>query len=148
MWASFFFSPHTFRNPEYLCVLEGVHDEDGEAQSKDVGKEAGVEIRSAVLLQTAGGEKIQNVILPHCDPTRDRAGAGARTWRRNAEAKRWRSLGWRCLPDPAWRSCLPEGLSPASPEETPLRQTQKNKNQIRYRSYLNHFKYFQISLHF
>lgn len=75
----FFFPPHTFRNPEYLCVLEGVHDEDGEAQSKDVGKEAGVEIRSAVLLQTAGGEKIQNVILPHCDPTRDRAGAGART---------------------------------------------------------------------
>lgn len=53
----FFFSPHTFRNPEYLCVLEGVHDEDGEAQSKDVGKEAGVEIRSAVLLQTAGGGK-------------------------------------------------------------------------------------------
>lgn len=75
----FFFPPHTFRNPEYLCVLEGVHDEDGEAQSKDVGKEAGVEIRSAVLLQTAGGEKIQNVILPHCDPTGDRAGAGART---------------------------------------------------------------------
>lgn len=70
------FPPHIHT---YLCVLEGVHDEDGEAQSKDVGKEAGVEIRSAVLLQTAWGEKIQNVILPHCDPTRDRAGAGART---------------------------------------------------------------------
>lgn len=48
------FPPHIHT---YLCVLEGVHDEDGEAQSKDVGKEAGVEIRSAVLLQTAGGGK-------------------------------------------------------------------------------------------
>lgn len=34
----------------YLCVFEGVHDEDGEAQPKDVGQEAGVEVRPAVLL--------------------------------------------------------------------------------------------------
>lgn len=34
----------------YLCVFEGVHDEDGEAQSEDVGQETGVEIRPAVLL--------------------------------------------------------------------------------------------------
>ena len=37
----------------YLCVFKGVHDEDGEAQSKDVGQEAGVEVRPAVLLQAA-----------------------------------------------------------------------------------------------
>lgn len=35
---------------QYLCVFEGVHDEDGEAQSEDVGQETGVEIRPAVLL--------------------------------------------------------------------------------------------------
>lgn len=34
----------------YLCVFEGVHDEDGEAQSEDVGQETGVEICPAVLL--------------------------------------------------------------------------------------------------
>lgn len=35
-------------------MFEGVHDEDGEAQSEDVGQEAGVEIRPAVLLQAVG----------------------------------------------------------------------------------------------
>lgn len=34
----------------YLCVFEGVHDKNGEAKAKDVGQEAGVEIRPAVLL--------------------------------------------------------------------------------------------------
>lgn len=35
-------------------MFEGVHDKDGEAQSKDVGQEAGVEIRPAVFIQAAG----------------------------------------------------------------------------------------------
>lgn len=39
-------------------MFEGVHDEDGEAQSEDVGQEAGVEIGPAVLLQAAGGQEI------------------------------------------------------------------------------------------
>lgn len=37
----------------YLCVFEGVHDEDGEAQSEDVGQEAGVEVGPGVPLQAA-----------------------------------------------------------------------------------------------
>lgn len=35
-------------------MFEGVHDKDGEAQAEDVGQEAGVEIRPAVLLEAAG----------------------------------------------------------------------------------------------
>lgn len=35
-------------------MFEGVHDEDGEAQSEDVGQEAGVEVGSAVLLEATG----------------------------------------------------------------------------------------------
>lgn len=42
----------------YLCVFEGVHDEDGEAQSEDVGQETGVEIRPAVFLQAAGRKTV------------------------------------------------------------------------------------------
>jgi len=38
-------------------MFEGVHDEDGESQAKDVGQEAGVEIRPAVLLQTRDRER-------------------------------------------------------------------------------------------
>lgn len=34
----------------HLCVFEGVHDEDGEAQSENIGQETGVEVGSAVLL--------------------------------------------------------------------------------------------------
>lgn len=34
-------------------MLEGVHDEDGQAQPEDVSQEAGVEVRPAVLLQAA-----------------------------------------------------------------------------------------------
>lgn len=42
----------------YLCVFEGVHDKDGEAQSEDVGQETGVEIRPAVFLQAAGRKTV------------------------------------------------------------------------------------------
>lgn len=35
-------------------MLEDMHDEDGEAQAEDVGREAGVEVRVGVLLQAAG----------------------------------------------------------------------------------------------
>lgn len=35
-------------------MLEDVHDEDGEAQTEDVGGEAGVEVGVRVLLQAAG----------------------------------------------------------------------------------------------
>lgn len=38
-------------------MLEDVHDEYGEAQPKDVGHKAGVEIRVRVLLQAAGKGK-------------------------------------------------------------------------------------------
>lgn len=38
----------------HLGVLEDVHDEDGEAQAKDVGCEAGVEVGMGVLLQASG----------------------------------------------------------------------------------------------
>lgn len=38
-------------------MFEGVHDEDGEAQSKDVGQEAGAEICPAILLQAADKEQ-------------------------------------------------------------------------------------------
>lgn len=38
-------------------MLEDVHDEYGEAQPKDVGHKAGVEIRVRVLLQAVGKEK-------------------------------------------------------------------------------------------
>lgn len=41
----------------HLGVLEDVHDEYGEAQPKDVGHKAGVEIRVRVLLQAAGKGK-------------------------------------------------------------------------------------------
>lgn len=34
-------------------MLEGVHDEDGEAKSENVGQETGVEVGPAVLLQAA-----------------------------------------------------------------------------------------------
>lgn len=34
----------------HLCMFEGVHDEDGETQSQNVGQETGVEVGSAVLL--------------------------------------------------------------------------------------------------
>lgn len=43
----------TVLSASYLCMFEGVHDEDGEAQSEDVGQEAGVEIRPAVFIQAA-----------------------------------------------------------------------------------------------
>lgn len=39
-------------------MFEGVHDKDGEAQSKDVGQEAGVEIRPAVFIQAAGRRRV------------------------------------------------------------------------------------------
>lgn len=44
-------------------MLEGVHDEDGETQSKDVGQETGVEVRPAVLLQAADRGKGLNWAL-------------------------------------------------------------------------------------
>lgn len=40
-------------------MLEDVHDEDSEAQAKDVGSEAGVEVGVGVLLQAA--EKAEEV---------------------------------------------------------------------------------------
>lgn len=43
--------PFTVLLQPHLCMFEGVHDEDGEAQSEDVSQEAGVEIRPAVFLQ-------------------------------------------------------------------------------------------------
>lgn len=40
----------------YLGMFEGVHDKDGEAQTKDVGQEAGIEVGPRVLLQTGRQE--------------------------------------------------------------------------------------------
>lgn len=39
-------------------MFEGVHDEDGEAQSENVGQETGVEVGSAVLLEATGDGQI------------------------------------------------------------------------------------------
>ena len=41
-------------------MFEGVHDEDGQSQAEDVGQEASVEIRPAVLLQTGERERQVN----------------------------------------------------------------------------------------
>lgn len=42
----------------HLCMFEGVHNEDGKSQSKDVSQKTGVEICPAVFLQavTRGGQ--------------------------------------------------------------------------------------------
>ena len=44
-------------------MFEGVHDEDGQSQAEDVGQEASVEIRPAVLLQT--GERERDRLTTH-----------------------------------------------------------------------------------
>lgn len=47
-------SRYTEGSPAHLGVLKDVHDEDGKAQAKDVGCEAGVEVGVGVLLQASG----------------------------------------------------------------------------------------------
>lgn len=44
----------------YLRVFKGVHDEYGESQAEDVRQEAGVEVRSCVLLQTERGGRAED----------------------------------------------------------------------------------------
>lgn len=41
----------------HLCMFEGVHNEDGKSQSKDVSQKTGVEICPAVFLQAVKREE-------------------------------------------------------------------------------------------